>query len=173
MRIYKKVAPSVFAFGEVDGRVNGGINIQAAFLVLCFSINIQRVALKKEKAQNLLRLINELPSAELPLPLLSPAELPLPASFPLPAELPLPLPLPAALPLPLPSALLPFRAESADPGERRLPRLSKRSPWGAARATGAGVGAAATEAARAMKAVAKMVLESIVAVLCGCSVVVR
>lgn len=77
-------------------------------------------------------------------------------------------------PFPLPSAELPLRAESEEPGERRLPRLlaesedpGERRLLRPSRPEGAGVGAAATEAARAMKAVVKMVLESIFAVV-GC-----
>lgn len=46
-------------------------------------------------------------------------------------------------------------AESEEPGERRSPRPFELEP----------VGAAATEAARAMRTVAKMVLESILAVV--------
>lgn len=54
-----KESSLVFAFGEVDGRVNGGINIQAAFLVLCFSINIQIHLERKEKNKRRLTQVDQ------------------------------------------------------------------------------------------------------------------
>jgi hypothetical protein len=87
----------------------------------------------------------------------------------LPSLLPAALPLPAELPLPLPVALLPFKAESLEPGESRSPRLEAELPEPGERRSetveGWATGAAKTEVERAKMAVAKMVLESMVAVL--------
>jgi hypothetical protein len=64
---------------------------------------------------------------------------------------------------------LPFKAESLEPGERRSPRLEAELPEPGERRSetveGWATGAARTEVERAKMAVAKMVLESMVAVL--------